>query len=550
MESPGPTLKTRAAPTSREKMEKRISVFTDRNRKYKARNEDSGYSGVIKNRSGVTISITAVADGVSSVQYGAEASRKAIEVLVDGIKSGSEVNARELEGKIRPILDSINRDLLDFGRGQAGTTLSAAIGIGPEILIAHIGDSRVYYVDCRRCICLTDDHTPLAYAQKRGASAEDLAQINPHAIDKCLGVAPLIEPDVNILYTEKMAPNGGLFVTSDGVHGFMSNEEFLLAWRATDGVVEDFAQYCVEGAIKGTSDGGEGNRDNATLAVMRVPKASKGLERIFRATAVLALIGMVVGAGWFFFLKEDPDSGSPKVTDTIKENRLPAERSQKGEQPLSPNEEASRKSEPKAPAQKTPAQGGDMKGSGLPESRVALKDSRESDQPQGALPSVRVEETKKQPDPSSKPGKKVDNVRSVPPDKEKLYQSEEVNKELLELKKEVSGRASGEMSEPANSPGKPQNEPKTATVSNIELIGNEPDHAQISITVGSGEAVDNIDLSEVDYTHKGNLFKSIWFNGMQPTSKLIRVDERLKGSGLLMGYKLGYHPRTQSQPNV
>src|SRR5262249_17466155 len=113
----------------------------------------------------------AVADGMGGQAFGELASLLSLRTLWDLSRSQvkidaqlNDVGAEAMSEKIRAFARLIHRALVEQGRlgpklAGMGTTMAVAHTIGPEALIAHVGDSRVYLLRGGALTRLTRDHT-------------------------------------------------------------------------------------------------------------------------------------------------------------------------------------------------------------------------------------------------------------------------------------------------------------------------------------------------------------------------------------------------------
>jgi len=110
-----------------------------------------------------------------------------------------------------------------------GTTLTAVVVRGQELLIAHVGDSRAYLVRGGSAWLLTRDHTWVADALARGLLTPQEAAHHPwrHTLTRHLG-GPAATPDVRqVTYW----PGDRLVLCSDGVSDLLNPSE--IAWLAS-----------------------------------------------------------------------------------------------------------------------------------------------------------------------------------------------------------------------------------------------------------------------------------------------------------------------------
>ena len=79
-----------------------------------------------------------------------------------------------------------------------GTTLTAALVIGADMYVAHIGDSRCYIINSRETLQVTKDHSLVQQLVETGLITPEQARTHPrrNEITRVLGYAPDTIPDL------------------------------------------------------------------------------------------------------------------------------------------------------------------------------------------------------------------------------------------------------------------------------------------------------------------------------------------------------------------
>ena len=148
-----------------------------------------------------------VADGMGGHQYGEIASTVASRVLGGHIarRFQSLLFGYPSQSPDEPIqeimLSAINeaQRTVQSNAPGSGTTLTAALVLGQQVTIAHVGDSRAYmiYPDGRSEV-ITRDHSLVKRLEELGQLTSEEASIHPqrNVLYRALGQGDLLEPDI------------------------------------------------------------------------------------------------------------------------------------------------------------------------------------------------------------------------------------------------------------------------------------------------------------------------------------------------------------------
>lgn len=112
--------------------------------------------------------LIAVADGMGGHAAGEVASALALESLVAALEDGLDLDTAFTHAN-----EQVHRKAEEPGKQGMGTTLVAALVEDGEYFIANVGDSRGYLVAGDGIRQLTEDHSFVAEAVKRGQSLEE-----------------------------------------------------------------------------------------------------------------------------------------------------------------------------------------------------------------------------------------------------------------------------------------------------------------------------------------------------------------------------------------
>jgi PPM family protein phosphatase len=213
-----------------------------------------------------------VADGMGGHVNGQEASRLAIETIVDDGLPRVRKGQRDGASWDELLRHSVERaNVVVFQRNQQlagssmGTTVTAALIVGPEVFVANVGDSRTYlYRPGQGLTQLTRDHSTVAQLVEMGAIARAEIYTHPqrNEIYRCLGASPTVEGDV---FRETLQDGDALLLCSDGLWEMVPDEQQLAdvlssSWASADYMAERLVQLALAG----------GGRDNIGLVVVQV----------------------------------------------------------------------------------------------------------------------------------------------------------------------------------------------------------------------------------------------------------------------------------------
>ena len=183
-----------------------------------------------------------VADGMGGHQYGEVASNTAIRTFGGHIIRKFHpylfnLPTTPLNESLQTIMhDGVNKaqEAIQRDAPGSGTTLTAALVLGQQITIAHVGDSRAYsvYPD-GRFEAITRDHSLVGRLEELGQITAEEAEKHPqkNVLYKALGQGEVLEPD---LFTVSFPQKGTLMICSDGLWGVLSEAEMYKAMNSAD----------------------------------------------------------------------------------------------------------------------------------------------------------------------------------------------------------------------------------------------------------------------------------------------------------------------------
>jgi protein phosphatase len=223
----------------------------------------------------------AVADGVGGAVFGEVASMLALqagwELTAGAFKwhfKITESEAVELLEMLRVYGQLIHRRLQEASQADPrlrgmGTTITAAISIGLDAFLAHVGDSRAYLFRNGALELLTRDHTAAQQLVDAGAigSVLEASRFLRHMLVNSLGgQRPEVEVDTRHV---QLADGDALLVCSDGLTDMVPEAEIAEILRR-GAEPQTAAQSLVQAALE------QGGRDNVTVVLAKYSVRTKG----------------------------------------------------------------------------------------------------------------------------------------------------------------------------------------------------------------------------------------------------------------------------------
>jgi protein phosphatase len=199
-------------------------------------NEDSLFtfsSTIAGNSSNPPLGLFIIADGMGGHQFGEIASNTAIRTISGYIikkfhNSLFSMPAQPLEESLQEIVQAAvmeaQRSVLHEAPGS-GTTVTAALVLGQQLTIAHVGDSRAYLLyNEQRMEAITRDHSLVRRLEELGQITAAEAAVHPqrNVLYRAIGQGETLESDV---VTTPFPIGGYLLICSDGLWGLVSDDE-------------------------------------------------------------------------------------------------------------------------------------------------------------------------------------------------------------------------------------------------------------------------------------------------------------------------------------
>lgn len=149
---------------------------------------------------------------------------------------------------------------MNTGCEGMGTTLIAGLFEEGEVIIAHVGDSRVYHVSKESVKQITRDHSYVNVLIDSGEINEEQAKTHPkkNVLMKAIGTERTVQPD---FYEVEFTQNSYFLFCTDGLSNKVT-ESFMQSLLFSDKTLQEKGQDLVEEA---NQSGGE---DNISLILL------------------------------------------------------------------------------------------------------------------------------------------------------------------------------------------------------------------------------------------------------------------------------------------
>jgi serine/threonine protein phosphatase PrpC len=199
-------------------------------------NEDSIFAlttTLAGNSGSLPFGLYVVADGMGGHQYGEVASNAAIRTVAGHIVRKFQPYLFSLkpsppEESLQEIMQAAVKEAqktIQVEAPSSGTTLTAALVLGQQVTIAHVGDSRAYNIHPDgRTEVITRDHSLVKRLEELGHISADEAENYPHrnVLYRALGQGDILEPDI---FTVAFPQTGYLMLCSDGLWGVVAEQD-------------------------------------------------------------------------------------------------------------------------------------------------------------------------------------------------------------------------------------------------------------------------------------------------------------------------------------
>lgn len=207
----------------------------------------------------------AVADGMGGLSGGSEASDCAIgsiQRLFATLAQGAPLT--RWEHLVRTVNREVRTRLQEMGFHGAGCTLTLATVEPKRVVVAHVGDSRLYDYDSQtgRLQQRTSDHNLQNELETQGKSLQEAAE-NGLPLAGLVSYIGMPDEDLRVdVFSWSPGSGNRVLICSDGVHGSLEHEnisEVVSTFPARDAATE----------LTERADAA-GGRDNSTAVVLEL----------------------------------------------------------------------------------------------------------------------------------------------------------------------------------------------------------------------------------------------------------------------------------------
>jgi protein phosphatase len=237
--------------------------------------------------------LVVLADGMGGYNAGEVASGMATTVIVTEMRQiltnakpyeVDQKNNEEIAARlVREQVLKANSSIYQAAQSQPqyagmGTTLVVCLFYDNRILVAHLGDSRLYMLRGNDFRQVTRDHSLLQEQIDSGIITAEQAKKAAHKnlVTKALGIDPTVEPEIHEYPTK---PGDSYLLCSDGLCDMVEDEDIALAVQTFGNNLEMAASHLVQMAND------NGGRDNVSVILVRVlreyPAARGVMAKVF-----------------------------------------------------------------------------------------------------------------------------------------------------------------------------------------------------------------------------------------------------------------------------
>ncbi|HVN15721.1 MAG TPA: PP2C family serine/threonine-protein phosphatase [Anaerolineales bacterium] len=230
-----------------------------------------------------------VSDGIGGHRAGEVAAELAVNYISQGVaESNGRKPLRIIENAIHDASQAIAAHSATKSEQEGMGATCACVWVAErKLYIAHVGDSRIYLIRKNQIRRLTEDHTWVQEAIRKGVISVEQARDHPnvHVIRRYLGSVHLPEVDFRLFLEDNeddnealenqgldLEPGDVLLLCTDGLTDLVWDDEILHTLQAKPNL-KDAADMLIETANQ------RGGHDNITVILLGVPLSGVNTQR-------------------------------------------------------------------------------------------------------------------------------------------------------------------------------------------------------------------------------------------------------------------------------
>jgi protein phosphatase len=224
--------------------------------------------------------LVVLADGMGGYNAGEVASGMATAVIANDMRNMlAKVQPYQIDPETRNVIAwrmvhnqvmKANTSIYQAAQSQPqyagmGTTLVVCLFYDNKVMVAHIGDSRLYLLRGGKFKQVTRDHSLLQEQIDSGLITPEQAKHAQHKnlVTRALGIEPSVDPEIH----EYQVRRGDLFLLcSDGLCDMVEDEDISLTMQTLGSNLKLAAQHLVQMAND------NGGKDNVSVILVRVQR--------------------------------------------------------------------------------------------------------------------------------------------------------------------------------------------------------------------------------------------------------------------------------------
>lgn len=252
----------------------------------RAKNEDSVFADA-------SHGLAILADGMGGYNAGEVASRMATTLLASRLEAAFATTAAHETDRMtgQPFasrclaeqIEAVNSAIYNAAEEDAkfvgmGTTLVAAVFCDDRVVVAHVGDSRLYRLRGEEFMAITHDHSFLQEQIDQGLMSAEEARysLNRNLVTRAVGVDDKVEPEIHVY---SVRAGDVYLLCSDGLYDMVDEAEIQEALETFGANLELSATQLIQMA---NDNGGDDNISVVVVKVLReFPVAGGGLSKLW-----------------------------------------------------------------------------------------------------------------------------------------------------------------------------------------------------------------------------------------------------------------------------